>query len=229
MKRDESLSSQIFFNLKLDLKKILNIHRRIRRKSKIKNYYKNHDQIKLHFGGGKDKLKDFLNTDVIGKIPVDIAKKLPFPTDTVDVIYSCHVIEHLYHKQFRIFIKESHRILKKGGIHVIMTPSLTRLIDGLYYNKENKLELLRGHEKFAKIKLDPAMIINWMPHLLYGHRFIHDLESINRVAKSAGYSIVRCVPFKDIPDAIVKEYAFMREKRGNRRWVLETETFLLIK
>ena len=147
MKRKEGLFNHFLFALKLEVKKIFNTHNRIRRKSKIKKYYKTHEIRKIHFGGGKDKLKGFLNTDIIGKIPINMAKKLPFPTDSVDILFSCHVIEHLYYKKFRAFIKESSRILKEGSLHIIMTPSLTRLIDALYNNKELKSKLLKGHER----------------------------------------------------------------------------------
>ena len=86
-----------------------------------------------------------------------------------------------------------------------------------------------GHEKFTKTKLDPATLLNYMTHIYYGHRFIHDLESITRVAKIAGYSQIKSIPFSEIPDEVIKEYAFYRENRGTERWKIETETFLLIK
>ncbi|MHA1526463.1 MAG: methyltransferase domain-containing protein, partial [Promethearchaeota archaeon] len=145
-----------------------------------------------------------LNTDIIGKIPINMAKKLPFPTDSIDIIFSCHVIEHLYYKQFKAFMKESSRVLKDGGLHIIMTPSLTRLIDALYNNKELK------------------------PKLFYGHKFLHDLESISRVAEAVGYSNSRIITISEITDDIIKNYANMREERGER-WRIETETYLLIK
>ncbi|MFX0186729.1 MAG: methyltransferase domain-containing protein [Candidatus Hodarchaeota archaeon] len=229
MKRKEGLINQLFFSLKLDLLKLFNIFNRIRRKSKIKKYFKTHDKIKIHFGGGKEKLDGYLNTDIVGKIPINIAKKLPFPSRAVDVIYSCHVIEHLYYRQFRVFVKESYRILKKGGIHIIMTPSFTRLIDALYYNKDLKKKLLQGHEKFAGIKLDPATLLNYITHIYYGHRFIHDYESIARPAKLSGYSQIKIIPFSGIPEDAIRSYAFMRVNRGNERWKIETETYLLVK
>lgn len=228
MKRKEGLFNHFLFALKLEIKKILNIHNRIRRKSKIKKYYKTHEIRKIHFGGGKDKLKGYLNTDIIGKIPINMAKKLPLPTDSVDIIFSCHVIEHLYYKQFRAFMKESLRILKDGGLHIVMTPSLTRLIDALYYNKELKSILLKGHEKLAGIELDSALFLNRMINTYYGHKFLHDLESISRIAKSIGYSNSRIISISEITDDIIKNYASMRGNRGER-WKIETETYLLIK
>ena len=228
MKRKEGLFNHFLFALKLDIKKFLNLHNKIRRKSKIKKYYKTHEIRKIQFGGGKDKLKGFLNTDILGKIPINMAKKLSFPSDSVDIIFSCHVIEHLYYKQFRAFMKESLRILKEGGLHIIMTPSLTRLIDALYYNKELKPILLKGHEKFAGIELDSATFLNRMMNTYYGHRFLHDLESISQIAKSIGYSNSKIISISEITDDIIKDYANMRENRGDR-WKIETETYLLIK
>lgn len=231
MKREEGLVNQLIFTLKLDILKIFNVFNRVRRKSRIKKYFKSRrgKEIKIHFGGGIEKLDGFLNTDILGKIPINISNKLPFPSEIVDVIYSCHVVEHLYYKQFRVFVKESYRILKKGGIHLIMTPSFIRLIDALYYNKDLRIKLLQGHEKFAGVKLDPATLLNNMTHVYYGHRFIHDIESISRPAKSSGYSQIKIIQFSEIPDDIIKKYAFWRETRGNERWKIETETYLLVK
>ncbi len=228
MKRDEGLFNHFLFNCKLELKKLLNFPHRITRRSKIKKYYKTHDEIKIHFGGGKDKLEGFLNTDIIGKIPINITKKLPFPLESVNIIYSCHVIEHLFYKHFKNFLKESFRVLKKDGKHIIMTPSLTRLINALYYEEDLKSPLLKGHEKLAGVELDPALLLNRMMNTYYGHRFIHDLESINRVAEKIGYSEIKIIKIPDIPDEIIKKYAIMRENKGER-WKIETETYLLIK
>ncbi|MFX0071953.1 MAG: methyltransferase domain-containing protein, partial [Candidatus Hermodarchaeota archaeon] len=157
-----------------------------------------------------------------------MAKKLPFKTESVDLIYSCHVIEHLYYYQFNIFLKESFRILKRGGKHIIMTPSLKRLVDALYYNENLKPLLLKGHEKLAGIKLDPALFLNRMMNTFYGHKFLHDLESINRVAKSVGYSEVKKISLPEISDEAIKKYTLMRQNRGER-WKIETEIYLLIK
>ena len=109
-----------------------------------------------------------------------------------------------------------------------MTPSLKRLIDALYYNKELKVDLLKGHEKLTGIKLDPALLLNRMMNTYYGHRFLHDYESISRVAKAVGYSNIKMIQISDISDQIVKDYANRRTNRSVR-WRIETETFLLIK
>ena len=114
------------------------------------------------------------------------------------MIYSCHVIEHIYYKHFKVFLKESFRVLKKGGKHIIMTPSLTCLIKALYYDEDLKSILLKGHEKLAGVELDPALFLNRMMNTYYGHKFLHDYESINRVAKTVGYSEIKIITLVNI-------------------------------
>jgi predicted SAM-dependent methyltransferase len=144
------------------------------------------------------------------------------------MIYSCHVIEHIYYKHFKTFLKESFRVLKKGGKHIIMTPSLTRLINALYYDEGLKSLLLKGHEKLAGVELDPALFLNRMMNTYYGHKFLHDFESVNRVAEAVGYSEIKIIEIEDISDDTIKNYAIMRKNRGER-WKIETETYLLKK
>jgi len=45
----------------------------------------------------------------------DIRKRLKFETDSVDYIYSSHLLEHLFKAEALLFLKECFRILKKEG------------------------------------------------------------------------------------------------------------------
>lgn len=59
---------------------------------------------------------------------------LPFPDDKFDLVYSFDVIEHI--KKDRLFIKDNLRVVKKGGILIIVTPNKNRLV--------NKIKSLLG-------------------------------------------------------------------------------------
>lgn len=52
----------------------------------------------------------------------NIEAGIRIPSNSVDLIYSGELIEHLYNPD--IFLKESSRILKKGGYIIITTPNL---------------------------------------------------------------------------------------------------------
>ena len=45
----------------------------------------------------------------------DVRKRLKFKTNSVDYIYSSHMIEHLFKDEALFFLKECFRVLKKGG------------------------------------------------------------------------------------------------------------------
>jgi prepilin-type processing-associated H-X9-DG protein len=66
---------------------------------------------------------------------LDLRRGLPFPPNSVDCIYSCHVLEHLYWREVRRVLRESFRVLKEGGSIRILVPSL-ELAVAAYVNRE---------------------------------------------------------------------------------------------
>lgn len=54
----------------------------------------------------------------------DLAKGIPFPDASVDVVYHSHLLEHLERKTALVFLAEVKRVLKPGGIHRIAVPDL---------------------------------------------------------------------------------------------------------
>jgi len=54
------------------------------------------------------------------------ADRLPLPTNSVDVVYSCHMYEHLLKPQARTFLREAHRVLRPGGVIRLAVPDLRR-------------------------------------------------------------------------------------------------------
>ena len=59
-------------------------HGHLIRKKTIRQYLRDTSRAKLHIGGGPRELEGFLNTDVYGKVPINIAKKLPFEDNQFD-------------------------------------------------------------------------------------------------------------------------------------------------
>lgn len=52
------------------------------------------------------------------------APPLPFPDESFDVVTSFQFIEHL--EERRDFIKEAHRVLRRGGVFLLTTPNVKR-------------------------------------------------------------------------------------------------------
>ena len=106
--------------------------------------------IKLHLGCGPRVLKGWVNMDLTYQpyhhhlkhytdkyypeelrgnesdfYPMDLTQGLPFPDDSVDVIFHVDFIEHINQKSQFILLAEALRVLKKGGTHRVNTPNLS--------------------------------------------------------------------------------------------------------
>ena len=117
---------------------------------RLQDKYPSIPSIKIHFGCGPRVLKDWVNIDLDFEpyenylkyykdehyppeirgtrddfYAIDIIKTgIPLPDNCVDVIFHEDFIEHLTQKQQVIFLAETFRVLKKGGIHRVNTPEL---------------------------------------------------------------------------------------------------------
>lgn len=82
----------------------------------------------VNIGCGAHYHKDWINIDVYSDsedvIEYDLTKGLPFETNSIDVCYSSHVLEHLRNEEADFFINEQRRVLKRGGIIRIVVPDL---------------------------------------------------------------------------------------------------------
>lgn len=86
----------------------------------------------LHLGCGTKYLSGFVNIDgnLFNKIDVwlDVRNGLPFPSNSVDSIYSTHVFEHFYPDELNRLLRDCVRVLKSGGGIRIVVPSLESAI-----------------------------------------------------------------------------------------------------
>ena len=102
----------------------------------VKNKNKQTALLNLNIGAGSYEIENFLSLDIYTKhyyknkkeflkkrIEYNIRKDMiPFKDSVVDNIYISHVIEHIEDKYFKNFLKESYRVLKKGGVLRIACP-----------------------------------------------------------------------------------------------------------
>ena len=118
--------------------------------------------VKVHVGCGPRILKGWINVDLSYEpyhsymqyytdqfypesirgdqsdfYAIDVTKQpLPFPDNSVDVIFHEDFLEHLSQRDQVLFLAETFRILKKGGVHRVNTPDL--------------LSSMRDHSDFSK-------------------------------------------------------------------------------
>jgi len=56
----------------------------------------------------------------------DLSTGIPFKSDSIDVVYHSHILEHLDKDVAENFLREVKRVLKPGGIHRIVVPDLEK-------------------------------------------------------------------------------------------------------
>lgn len=82
----------------------------------------------LNVGCGSTFHKGWINIDIAPSsadvIAHDLAKGLPFPSNSIDVCYSSHVLEHLKKAETAFFLEEQRRVLKSAGIVRVVVPDL---------------------------------------------------------------------------------------------------------
>jgi len=107
--------------------------------------------IKLHLGCGKIKLPGFVNIDHRHTRATDFVcsvTKLPHLSNSVDVIESYHMIEHISHTKVRAMLQEWRRVLKPNGQLVIECPDFDRAIERYQAGEEQRLMAIFGLHRF---------------------------------------------------------------------------------
>ena len=194
---------------------------------RIKHYMHFHSERKLHFGAGSQHLQGFLNSDMLGQLPINIGRRLPFNDEEIDLIYTSHVVEHLPKENFKYFLRECLRILKKGGANIIATPSIEKLCSILYGKDSDKIDVLKSYFSTHFMKEEIFAPCEYLNLIMKGfdHKYLYDFALIEHLAEKAGYRSVERIVNSDVPDEILKDHIMNHEAY----WDLETETFLLVK
>ena len=153
-----------------------------------------------------------LNNIIFNKaIYGDITKKLPIQSETVDYLYASHVLEHLPFKEFRKALKESYRVLKKGGVFRVVVPNFYFFIQE-YLDSTSKtksidfcLNTLLGAEYFENI----------FNRMRGGskHNIMFDYETLENELKNFKFSLIRKAKYND------SEFEVYKEIEDKDRWI----------
>lgn len=102
--------------------------------------------MKLHLGCGKRFIPGYKHVDVIHYDHIDYlcsVDHLPvFADNSVDVIYTCHVLEHFNRMRVPQVLSEWYRVLKPGGVLRVSVPDFAALAE--LYRQTEDLSLVLG-------------------------------------------------------------------------------------
>lgn len=138
----------------------------------------------------------------------DFRKPLPYRNGSVSVIYSAHMLEHLYKSEQESLISECYRVLIPNGLIRIVVPDLQYIVQQYLNFKTTKFN--SRDEKSAADQFNRMMCSHppspYSGNLFYRfmkrfnsfqeHRWMHDAESLSLLLNLRGFQNTRiCKPF----------------------------------
>jgi len=97
----------------------------------------------LHLGCGDIDAPGFINVDARSLPHVHIVTKRLFdlymvPDGAVDLVYMCHVLEHVAHQELHPTLVELRRVLKAGGLLRVSVPDFDKMLD-IYHQTDKDI------------------------------------------------------------------------------------------
>jgi predicted SAM-dependent methyltransferase len=144
---------------------------------------KNSDgKILLHIGCGEKNSPEFINIDArpfphVHIVTDDITNLSDFDSGTVDLIYMCHILEHIKRDDVKNVLIEMRRVLKNGGVLRLSVPDFDRLIDVYNASEKNIGSICR-------------QLMGGQNHQYNIHYSVFNNQSLSQILQSAGFSKV---------------------------------------
>lgn len=141
-----------------------------------------HSGIKrLHLGCGDIRKEGYLNVDARPTKATDLVcdcTTLQFPNDSIELIESYHLLEHLSKKEGQEFLSNCYRMLERAGKLVIECPDFSRTIESFWEphgEGKNRMECVYGNQR----------------NTFEFHKWGYFPESIRNLLLSIGFSEVQ--------------------------------------
>jgi SAM-dependent methyltransferase len=139
----------------------------------------------------------------------DIIKGLPIDDNSCDGLYCSHTLEHISLQDFRKALKNSFKVLKKGGIFRCIVPDLE-------FAARSYIKDLDNGDKLSSLNfmINTLLGIKERPRGLKGfltsffgnshHLWMWDYQSLSEELRNAGFLEIRACSFNDSEDGMFK-------------------------
>lgn len=121
---------------------------------------------------------------------LDVRKPMPFAANSVNAVFSSHIIEHLHEQDAVTMLKECLRILEPGGVCRVVAPSLEQAVAS--YSESNPTPMLN------------AIFENNHKRAKNRHQWMYTAKSLCELMETIGYTEVRQCKYREgnLPDLV---------------------------
>jgi predicted SAM-dependent methyltransferase len=137
---------------------------------------------------------------------MNLNRRWAYGNNSVDIVYASHLFEHLSKGSADLFLRESHRCLKPGGVIRIVVPDLYKICKRYIETFENSdepdptqfimwaINMHREGQYGSNIGWLKKMVLEWQdyPHQ---HKFMYDEKSLTARMKEHGFTNIRSLSY----------------------------------
>jgi len=142
----------------------------------------------LHLGAGHAKIPGLINCDLYNQeadMQLDAADLKPFADNSVDLIESHHMIEHLSFAEAENALEEWYRVLRPRGILVLTCPDITGVcLRWIKYSFAYPV-----YPRADKLDYTLKMMVGSQEHGGMFHKSAYDVRRMRRVLNSCGFNL----------------------------------------
>ena len=170
---------------------------------RVKALIESGNSIRLDIGAGELTRPGWVTLDISEKSDLfwDLRKGIPFPNNSIDLVYSSHLLEHMPYEAGQALLDEAQRVLKPGGEISICVPNARIYIDA-YVGARS---LPDNHEFWepALVSRDGLDLVNYIAYMGGAHACLFDQQSLLTRLTRAGFVDVSARSFDaeiDLPE-----------------------------
>ena len=164
----------------------------------------NKDLIKLELGSGAKKGEHgFITVDINGaNITWDLKNGIPLQDNSVDLIYSSHLLEHIPFKELILFLKECRRVLKNNGVFSVCVPNAGNYLNAYFKGDTFEIDYYSPAIIETGSKIDQ---INYIAYMDGHHKYLFDEENLINTLLTAGFKYAQLRNFDSNLDSKVRD------------------------
>ncbi len=177
---------------------------------------KSNDAVQLHLGCGTIRSEGWIDIDIAGgDLRMNLGWTLPFPDESVRLVYSANTFEHLdYHTSGQRLLHEIHRVLIPGGTARLVMPDIGAFAkEYAAGNKQFFKEWNARYPQFAAAagyRTDLAVVmraagsatrsVGW-----FEHKMGYDFATLSDLLQRAGFAKVEHSSFGSSQEVALQE------------------------
>lgn len=135
---------------------------------------------------------------------LDLRNGIPFPDNSIDLIYTSHLLEHFDYNEMIKLLRDVYRVLKPGGEFKIVVPDASLFVRGYMDPMRFDAEKYIQEPNF---KVYGAIdYVNYIAYMGGAHRFMFDSENLLNILHSAGFVQAQVREFDPVMDLEIRKH-----------------------